>query len=214
MKLQATVTSAFFPAALGAASISLALLLLPAGAAPTRSSGVAPALKLVAGDVVAAVGAPVRAVTRADRHPKPVALSNPEQTTAIAPTPTESHAPSVRKSNAPVRHRRATRRVTRPRPVARAPLTTHSTQHAPASPVPEHGHGKAKAWGHSKQLEPKPLPAVTRAVRNAGVGRGHGKALGHPADVPHGPPTVPPGQAKHEAGGGEHAAPPGRGGGK
>ena len=213
MKLQAPLNSAFLPAAFAAASISLALLLLPAGAAPRPTSGVAPALKLVAGDVVAAVETPVRAVTGA-HHPKPVAVFHPKQT-AVAPATTRSHSAPVRKSNVPAHHRRtAHRRVPRLRAVARTPVVIHATPHAPISPVVEHGHGKANAWGHAKKLTPKAPPAVIGAAPDARADHGHGHAYGRPADVPHGPPAVPPGLAKGEPGTNKPAAPPGRGGGK
>lgn len=200
MKLQATATTAVFPAALVAASIALAVLLLPGAAVPARSSGVAPALKLVAGEVVAAVQAPVRAVTRASRSEHAAASGARQSVTPASPQQQSASAP---KRIAPAHHAHADRhRVPQPHAVTRKPVTTHLAPPAPPSPVTAHGNGKAKAWGRLKKLVPKATPALT----------GHGKARGHSADAPHGPPAVPPGLATRDSGVDEHAAPRGHGG--
>jgi hypothetical protein len=205
MKLQATATTAFFPAAFAAASISLALLLLPGAAVPAPSSGVAPALKLVAGEVVAAVQAPVRVVARA-HHPKHAAVSSAIPVTSQLPSA------SVPRRPVPAHRRRADhQRVLPHRAVTRKPVTTNLVPSAPSSPVTEHGHGKAKAWGHLKKLAQKSTPALA-APAPAPLHGGHGKARGHSAAAPHGPPAVPPGQAKKASGTDRGAAPRGHGG--
>ena len=211
MKLQATATTAFFPAALAAASISLALLLLPSAAVPAHSSGVAPALKLVAGAVVAAVEAPVHAIGRA-RQPEP-AVSHATRTAIPATIP--SRSTSVASRTAPAhRWQAAHTRVPRPHPVKRTLLTTHSAPRAPASPAVKHGHGKAHAWGRLKKVAAKATPGATGAAAQARVDSGHGKALGRLAGVPPGLPAVPPGQAKKAPASDTHAAPRGHGGGE
>lgn len=210
MKLQATVTTAFPPAALAAASISLAFLLLPGAAAPAHSSGLAPALEAVAGNVVAAVETPVHTVARPARRHRNSVVSRPARP-ATTPVGTRSQATSVAKrtSSAPHRHT-AHRHVPQTRPVTRTHVTTHSAPPAaPVSPA-NHGRGKAKALGHVKNAAPKPTVQPSQNVRSAG---GHGKALGRPADVPPGPPAVPPGQAKKAVAGSDgRAAAHGRGG--
>ena len=185
MKLQATATTAFSPAALAAASISLALLVLPSAAVPAHSSGVAPALKLVAGDVVAAVEASAHAIGK--EHRATPVVSHATRTAVPATTPTRSI--SIAKRNAPAHHRQpAHTRTPRPHSVTRTPATTHSA--------------------------PNATPTVTGAAAHTRVDSGHGKALGRPADVPHGPPAVPPGQAKKAPAPDEHAAARGHGGGE
>lgn len=206
MKLQATATTAFFPAAFAAASISLALLLLPGAAVPAPSSGVAPALERVAGEVVAAVQAPVRAVARA-HHPEHVAASS------AAPATTQPPSASVPQRTVPAHRRRADHhRVPRHHAATRKPVTSAPAPLAPSSPVAEHGHGKAKAWGHLKRLVPRATPAVTGPASSDALHVGHGKARGHSADAPHGPPSVAPGQAKKFSGTDGRAAPRGHGG--
>lgn len=200
MKLQATATTAVFPAALVAVSIALAVLLLPGAAVPARSSGVAPALKLVAGEVVAAVQAPVRAVTRAGRS-EHAAASGARQ--SVIPASSQQQSASAPKRIVPAHHARADHhRVLRRHAVTRTPVTTNLAPPAPLSPVTGHGNGKAKAWGHLKKLVSKTTPAVT----------GHGKRRGHSEDAPHGPPAVPPGLAKKVSSVDKHAAPRGHGG--
>ena len=85
MMLHPPVTRAF-PAALTIASIFLALIMLPRGAAPAPSTAVAPVLKRVAGGVVAAVKLPVRAVTKAQQHSVTVA----SRATETAPAATRA----------------------------------------------------------------------------------------------------------------------------
>jgi hypothetical protein len=194
MKLHASVTSAF-PAVLALASISLAVLLLPGRPAAPRSSGVPPALKLVAGDVVAAVEAPVRAVTKT----QPRTRSAGSHTRAAAP-PTATATATHRRASAPAQRPNAHRSAPRARepqnhPTPPTPLVTRSAPTAApkvVQPAAGHGHGKAKALGHARKAAAPP----------------HGP----PADVPQGPPVVPPGQLPVHGGSGEHGAPGARGG--
>jgi hypothetical protein len=203
MKLQLPATSAV-PVALAAASIALALLLVPGGGVTERPSGVAPALRLVAGDVAAVVKSPVRAVTRTHAQPAaapPVAvavLHEPAQR-ATAPAP----------SRAAVRHKAAHSHLATPvHVVPRAPAA--ATRPAPkviAQPI-KHVRGKAKALGHLHKTKEK------------GKALGHGpkvapsQPLTHPAAVPHGPPAVPPGHVKNGKSVSDNAAANGRGGGR
>jgi hypothetical protein len=200
MKLQVPLSSAF-PAVVATASALLLLVMLPAGGATVRSSGVAPALKLVAGDVVAAVEAPVRVASRPQPKPKPVG------THAAAPTTTAQIAHS-----APV-HRHAEQRVqaSRPRVVASRPVTKQAAP-APSSPAAEHGHGRAKALGHVRKAASQSTP-VNATLHVAGKNTGHVKAHGRPAEAPQGPPAAPPGQAK-KVDAVVHGASADRGGGK
>jgi hypothetical protein len=201
MKLHGPIGSAL-PAVLATASALLLLVMLPAGGAPTRSSGAPPALKLVAGDVVAAVESPVRVVSRP--NPKP----NPAATPAAAATATVQVA-----HPAPV-HRHAQHRIraSRPRIVASRPVTKQAAP-TPISTIVEHGNGKAKARGHMRRTDPQAV-SPSEALHAAKVnGAAHAKAQGRPADVPHGPPAVPPGLAKKDDAS-EHGASADRGGGK
>lgn len=210
MKLQATATTAFLPAALAAASISLALLLLPTAAAPAHSSGVAPMLKLVGGEVVAAVQAPVLAVARTHHHPRHAVVSaaSPRPTTRVQPRSVAAPERAI-----PAHHRRAVhRRALRPHAATREPATTSTASTTPPSLAGEHGHGKAKARGHLKKLTPKAAPAMTGAAPRVRVD-GHGKARGHSADAPPGPPAVPPGQANKASSVDKHGPARGHGGG-
>jgi hypothetical protein len=203
MKLQAPVISAFFPAALAVASISLAILVLPGGGAPARSSGIAPALKLAAGDVVAAVEVPVRAVTSVRRKtavPHETPADPVTRVVALTPPTTHSHLSSraVRAPTAgkPVHHVRASR--------------TRVTTSAPAK-HDNGGKGEGKAVGHVRKLAASPVPA--NAVEHPGQAKGHGvEARGRPADAPHGPPAVPPGHARVRSA--DRQALPGRRGGR
>jgi len=208
MKLQATATTAFLPAALAAASISLALVLLPGSAVPAHSSGLAPALRAVAGNVVAAVEAPAGTVAKGHRHRKPVARHAARTT----PASTSSHATAVATPTTPAQRRQtAHRRVRRARPATRVHPTTQAASPVTTSPAVGHGRGKAKALGHLKKAAPEAAHPAVPASR--GAGSGHGKALGHSADAPHGPPAVPPGQAKKAVpGAGGHGASHGPGG--
>ena len=204
MKLHVPVTSAF-PAVLATASALLLLVMLPAGGASVRSSGVAPALKVVAGDVVAAVENPVRVVTRANAKPKPV-VSSAASATATAqvarPVPVHRHA----------RHRA---RASRPRLVTSKPVTTPATPApTPIAPITERANGKAKALGHVPKIAAQSTSTSTSGtLQRAQANNGHVKAHGRPADVPHGPPAVPPGQAK-KGDAVEHGASGDPGGGK
>jgi hypothetical protein len=194
MKLQPPVTSVV-PAALAAASVSLSLVLLPGGGASVRSSGVAPALKLVAGEVVAAVKRPAHVVAKAPRK----SVVAPATGGGATPAPTQPSSTSQRSSSAPA-HRVAHRRqVSRTPAGTSAPVTTQTAPGPqPVSTSVEHGNGKAKALGHAKKAAPPQ------------TGKGHGR----PADVPHGPPALPPGHEKNGDAPGEHGNPHGGGGGK
>lgn len=214
MKLQATVTTAFLPAALAAASTSLALLLLPGAAVPAHSSGLAPALKSVAGNVVAAVEAPVHTVTRATHHQRKSVVS-PSARAATTPVRTTSHARSAAKRTFPAHRRHAARRhVLRTNSVTRTTVTTHPASPAARMLSTSRGRGQqAKALGHSKKAAPKATHPAIQAGPGVRDSNAHGKALGHSADVPHGPPAVPPGQAKKAVPAVDgHAAAHGRGG--
>jgi hypothetical protein len=169
-----------------------------------RSSGVAPALKLVAGDVVAAVENPVRVVSRS-HHPE---VKPPTATPAAAGTA----AVQVTRP-APV-HRHVQHRVRASRPrVATSRQATKQAAAAPVPPIAEHGQGKAKAWGHVRKTASHPKSATDAVQGSPVTGAAHAAAHGRPADVPHGPPAVPPGQEK-KADSGEQGASGGRGGGK
>jgi hypothetical protein len=194
MKLQAQVTSAF-PAALAVASIFMAVLLLPGGAASPRSAGVAPALKLVAGDVVAAVEAPVHAVTKTHRHSR-AAVSH-SRASAGTPTTTLHHAVTRRTRAVPAYPPVHHRHPAGARPTPRVPEATRpAARPAPKSAFPAvtRGHGKAKVLGHARKAS-----ALLRT---------HGR----PAGVPPGPAVVPPGQVSGDHGVRAHGAPSVRGG--
>ena len=206
MMLHPPVTRAF-PAALTIASIFLALIMLPRGAAPAPSTAVAPVLKRVAGGVVAAVKLPVRAVTK--EHPVAVA----SRATETAPAATQSRSSHARGHTGRTQRRVQSSPARRP-PVLHAPVTAP----APAAPAPApisrletHDHGKA--LGHLRKLEAPPA-APRQAPQNAHASHGHGHAYGHRPDVPHGPPVVPPGHEQGGPGPSAHGAPGARGGGK
>ena len=217
MKPQPVVTTAFFPTALAVASISLAILLLPGGGTSARPSGLSPALRLVAGDVVAAVQAPLHAAAKAKprtlvRHATGVATAPARKQPAALPS---SARPARVQAHRPVHHAR----VRHKRPLARAPRPTRIA--APPAPTPVvHGNGKGvghrNGKGKAVGLLRKAAPSPTAPIR----GRGHGRANGHEA-VAHGksahtssgPPAVPPGHA-YGKGGSTQALPHGRGGGK
>lgn len=145
MKLQAPAVTAFFPAALAAGSISLAVLLLPVGTAPARSPDLAPALKLVAGDVVAAVKVPVHAVVRSV-HARPV-VSHPKPA-AVGRTRTQPRSASAPKQTVPTHRRPSPARVSPTRVVAHASPTAA----APVVPVVVRSRGRANARGHLAKL--------------------------------------------------------------
>ena len=177
-----------------------------------RSSGMAPALKLVAGDVVAAVQAPVRAAVHA--NPKVVV----HHATAVTSTPKRTQ-PAVRTSSshatAAPSHRRAHHSAApQKQKTPQAPSPTRAA--APPTPTPvKHGKGKGKALGHLKQLASQSPVSV---IHGKGHGRANGLAKGHNPPVPvlgkvlHGPPGVPPGHAYGKSG--KPAPSHGRGGGK
>jgi hypothetical protein len=211
MKLQAPVTSAF-PAALAVGSMALSLLLLPGGGASIHSSGVAPALKLVAGEVVAAVQSPPHAVTRA----KPNSIAAPATAAAGSPVSAQSPSSSAGTDTLPA-HRAAhqrpvhQRRASHTHAVAPAPAARPLAP-APTSSLPKHGGGKAKALGHLHKVVPVPIPVDEPAVI-AQPKAGHGKGHGQPTAVPNVPPAVPPGQAAGGQAANEHGNSGGRGGG-
>ena len=209
MKQQLPATSAG-PVALAAATIVLALFLLPSGGASVRSSGVAPALKLVAGDVAAAVQGSAPAVAKA--QPKSVASPSAGVAAPHARTP-QSPAPSQTRSVP--EHRAVARLRGSPKHVV-----SHTPAKVRAAPTPKltakpatHGHGKTKALGHLKKAKAagfwhrgkavgRQHKAATVAVSASKPGhparatRSQGQAHGRPTNVPPGPPAVPPGQAK------------------
>jgi len=209
MKLQLPANNAV-PVVAAAAAIVCALLLLPGGGGSVRSADVAPALRLVAGDVAAVVQSPARSVAKA--HPKSAA----SHSTGVAATPvsTPKSSPPVRVHSAPVR-----------RAVSRGPASpTHVVKSTPVkAPVlaaprvimqsVKHGRGKAKALGHLKKAD-KVVGHRKKAGLHTSSHAAHGnpvkRASGPPAAVSHGPPAVPPGQAKKAAGG--QPASSGRGG--
>lgn len=154
MKLQAPAITAFFPAALAVGSISVAVLLLPVATAPARSSDLAPALRLVAGNVPAAVKVPVQAVTRSV-HAKPI-VSRP-QPAAVVRTRTQPRSTSAPKQTVPTHRRASHTRLSGTHVVVHAAPTAL----APTVPVVVHGRGKAaKAWGHLEKLGHRGPPAV------------------------------------------------------
>ena len=122
MKLQVPLTNAFFPAALAAASISLALLLLPGAGTSERSSGVAPALRQVAGEVATAVRIPVHGVKT--KHPKHAHGS----TTSLS-----------RAHSAPAHHAAASAK--------RGPAKAHD-RHGPSTASPRHSKRGRGANNH------------------------------------------------------------------
>lgn len=216
MKPQPVVTNAFFPTALAVASISLALLLLPGGGTSARPSGLSPALKLVAGDVVAAVKPPVHAAAKtkpttivhhsAQVANAPVRKQPAAVTSSAHPARAQAHRPlhhtPGRHKQAPTHKPRTTQAVARPAPTP--------VQHGKRKGVGR-GNGKGKALGRLKT----PAASPTSVSR----GQGHGRANGHNAVVHgnsahtrRGPPVVPPGHAYGTVG--KPALPYGRGGGK
>jgi hypothetical protein len=207
MKPQAAVTSSFFPAALAVASISLALLLLPGGGTSARTSGVAPALKLVAGDVVAAVTPPLHVV----RQAKPKAIVHHAATVATTPARTQATTFSPPKR---VTHSPARRSAPKPEPTSSPRAQSHASTQPPAAPpaVTKHDNGNGHAYGRNKK---------TQTPGNFGTAPGHaGSAPGH-SGAAHGlsgaahanPHGIPPGLAKKTQAPG-NSAPHGHGGGK
>jgi hypothetical protein len=205
MKLNAPVTRAF-PAALAIASIFLALVMLPGGAAPASSPGLAPALQAAAGDVVAAVSAPVHAIKTVHPNPKS-AVSRAAAATATQPRTQPRSSPTSQAHSAPAHRPAHHRHVLRRAPVRTAPVTSPApAAPAPAPSVTKHGKGKALGHlkrGHLKKLAAAPVPvshAAIHTVPSASSSHGRGNAYGHSPDVSNGPPAVPPG---HDRGGGK-----------
>ena len=216
MKLQLPTTSAV-PAAVAAAAIAFALLLFPGGGTSVRSADVAPALRLVAGDVATVVRSPVPSVTKA--QPKSVVAS---PSTGVAATP----ASTQQSSSSPAR----THSLPAHRVVSRGPLT-HAVKRTPVKPTPvkppvlaaprvitrsvKHGNGKARALGHLKKANGKAVGHRRKIAPHASSshvahGGGSKSAAAPAAAVSHGPPAVPPGQAKKTSDG--NGASNGRGG--
>jgi hypothetical protein len=212
MKVHVPVSSAF-PAALAAASISLSLVLLPGGGASVRSSGVAPALKLLAGEVVAAVEKPPPAVKRT--QPKHVAAA-PAPTTAVAGTPRSAPTHSSPSPTRSVPAHRPAHRAARPQAVTSKPTLTPTPASTAPAPQPTSSltkHGNGKALGYAKKITAQAAtPSATQQTAPANGGQGH--AYGRPADLQPGPPAVPPGQQGDSQSPDEHADSNGRGGGK
>lgn len=214
MKLQLPATSAV-PAAVAAAAIAFALLLFPGGGTSVRSVDVAPALGLV-GDVATVVRTPVRSVTKA--QPKSV-VASPSASVAATPAPTEQSSTSATRTHSVRAHRVVSRRpatppthVVKPTPV-QAPVLA-----APRviTQSVKHGNGKARALGHLKKTNGKAVGHRRKSAPHASSQAAHGGGSKNPAApaaaVSHGPPAVPPGQAKKTSDG--SGASNGRGGGK
>jgi hypothetical protein len=147
MMVQVPVSTAI-PAALAVGSISLSLSLLPAGAASVRASGVAPALRLVAGEVVAAAKNPTPAHRRV--HRERTHVFTPPRVTP-PPTPlTHVSAPASSQST-PV-HEKQTARTLEARPQPQAHVRPTHTQHHGKPDWAAKGAAKASAkkhsWGH------------------------------------------------------------------
>jgi hypothetical protein len=89
---------------------------------------------------------------------------------------------------------------------------------APTSFFSGQGHGKGKAVGHLRKFaaQSAPLEAVHRvSAKHKPFKKDKPlKAKGPPASVSHGPPTVPPGQAKHSQNVAVPGGSNGRGGGR
>lgn len=202
MKPQAAVTSSLFPAALAVASISLALLLLPGGGTSVRSAGVAPALRLVAGDVVAAVKPPVQVAEHA--KPKPT-VHHAAATVARAPVRTRAAviSPPKRAATAPAHHSSP-----RPAPTSSPRAQSHAgTQPPAAAPVvTKHGNGNGHAYGRSKKTGP-PGHSPSAPGHSASAPGHSGVAHGNP----HG---LPPRQAENAQRPGDQGDSHGHGGGK
>jgi len=230
MKVQLPATSAV-TVALAAASVALALLLLPSGGTSVGAAGVAPALRLVAGDVAAIVQAPPHAAAKPQARPRSV-VSPSVGVAATHPRTQPGHSAhsatrSVRAHTAASRDRVPSKQVVRR---ATAKTTVLRAPHVLTLPV-RHGNGKAKAVGHLKKAKakavghrknakavgrrPKAAPTATAASKpgpGAAAKADHALAQSTPAVVSHGPPAAPPGQVKKASGG--HGDPNGRGGGK
>ena len=225
------------PAALAAAAIVSALVLIPGGGASAPSSGLTPALKLVAGDVVAVVQGHAPTVGRA----RPQTVASPPAPVAAAreqtpPPSSPSHTRSVPK-RPPVHRPSAARKPA----VTRAPAAVPNVEPALKSDLRlKHGQGKAKAWGHLRKAKawghvrkakawghvrkakagghpPKiaRLSASSSAVpQSARVkserGQGHRSLVG----LTRGPRAVPPGHEKGGKGVGRPGPSSSRGGGK
>jgi hypothetical protein len=199
------------PVALVAASIALALLLLPGGGVSVSSSGVAPALKLVAGDVAAAGQGSAPAVAEAKAQPNSVAspsagVAAPHARTRQSPAPSETRSVPAQRA---VTHLR----------VSPKHVVTHTPARVPAAPAPNliakpatHGHGKAGPLGHLRKTEAVGFPRKGKAVgrqrkvapvavaaskpgRTARAKGSQGQMHGRRTDVPQGPPAVPSGRA-------------------
>ncbi len=208
MKLNAPVTSAL-PVAFAITSVFLALVMLPGGAAPAFSPGLAPALRVAAGDVAAVVSVPVPVTTSAQPHPTGV-VSHPTSVTPTSPRTQPRSSLSVRARSLPAHTPVHHRQVLRTHPAL--PVTRPAA--APPAPAPSlTKHGKRKALGHLEKLAAKSA-AATHAAPSADTSHGRGHPHSHRSDVSHGPPAVPPG---HDRGGGqpgEHGGVGVRGGGK
>jgi hypothetical protein len=217
MKVHVPISSAF-PAALAAASIALSIVLLPGGSASVRSSGVAPALRLVAGDVALVVGSPV--LTAAKAHRTPVAPSTVVVPRTNAQTePTHQSASPSRTHKVPAHGLKGHGRVSSARP--------HAVKNRRETPTAGHvrkakavGHvRKARAAGHGSKAEPARHAPMTKAVahgRKVKAVRQTPKAKGHARKATSSPPSAAAQSASPPNGGHGHAygrradpAPPG-----
>jgi hypothetical protein len=212
MKQQLPATNAV-PVVAAAAAIACALLLLPGGGGSVRSADVAPALRLVAGDVAAVVQSPARSATKA--QPK----SAVSHSTGVAVSPV-----STLRSSPPVHHRAPVRRAVSRGPASPTHVVNSTSVKPPVLSAPrvitqsaKHGNGKAKALGHLKKAKAKAVghgrkTAPYHVASHAAHGVKARGAASRAAPVSHGSPAVPPGQQKKAAGG--QGASSGRGGGR
>jgi len=217
MKVHVPISSAF-PAALAAASIALSIVLLPGGSASVRSSGVAPALRLVAGDVALVVGRPVLTAPKA--HRTPVTRSTVVVPRTHAPTqPTHQSASPSRTHKVPAHGSKGHARVSSARPHAvknrRGTRTAGHVRKAKAA-----GHvRKARAAGHASKTKAARHAPMTKAVahvRKVKAGRHTPRAKGHARKAAPSPPSAAGQSASPPNGGHGHAygrrvgaAPPG-----
>jgi len=208
MKLQVPAISAV-PATLAAIAICLSLLLLPGGGASIRSSSVAPALNLVAGDAVGVVMHPVRAVTGS--RPAVGVVGTPLRTRPLSGAAFRTRvAPS---------HRSLARAHSTRTPAVSPTRATGPT--APATPratsAVRRGRGKAKALGHMHRHVAKVAspPSPVTAVGNGAAATTHpAHARGRSVTAAHGQSSFAPGHERDSPVAGGHGASNGRGGGK
>jgi hypothetical protein len=139
--------------------------LLPGGSASVRSSGVAPALRRIAGDVAVVVGSPVH--TAAKAHRTPITPSTVVGPTTHAPTqPTHQSAAPSRTHKLPAHGSKGHGRVSSARP--------HAVKNRRGTPTAGHVR-KAKAVGHARKARAAGHVSKAKAARHAPKT----KAVGH-----------------------------------